>query len=163
MPYRFHFIYIPTAKIIYCFEEYFMALEQTVVLLKPDTVRRKLIGEILRRIEQKNFKILGMKFVQWDRQIAENFYCIHKGKSFYEELIEFITSGPIVALCLEGENAIHQIRKMMGATNPMDSAPGTIRGDLTLEHQYNLIHGSDSIESVSRELPIVFREEELIK
>jgi nucleoside-diphosphate kinase len=137
-------------------------MERTLVLLKPDTVRRKLAGELIQRFERRNFRLVGMKLTHWDLPTAENFYSIHKGKPFYEELIQFMTSGPIVALCLEGDNAIAQVRKMMGTTNTLEALPGTIRGDYTLSTQQNMVHGSDSQESFDRECPIVFRPEELL-
>ena len=138
-------------------------MERTIVLIKPDGVKRKLIGDILKRFEKRNFRIVGMKLVQWDKKTAENFYAVHKGKPFLPELVEFMISGPLVALCLEGNNAIKQVRKMMGALDPLEALPGTIRGDYTLERQTNLVHGSDSPESVERELPIVFSKGEILQ
>lgn len=137
-------------------------MERTIVLIKPDGVQRKLTGEILQRFEKRNFRIVGMKLVQWSQAKAEDFYAVHKGKPFLPELVKFMISGPLVALCLEGPNAIKQVRKMMGALDPLEAQPGTIRGDYTLERQTNLVHGSDSQESVDRELPIVFAKSELL-
>ncbi len=137
-------------------------MERTIVLIKPDGVQRKLTGEILQRFEKRHFRIVGMKLVKWSKETAENFYAVHKGKPFLPELVNFMISGPLVALCLEGPNAIKQVRKMMGALDPLEAPPGTIRGDFTLERQTNLVHGSDSQESVNRELPIVFAKNELL-
>ena len=137
-------------------------MERTIVLIKPDGVQRKLIGEIVQRFEKRNFRIVGMKLVQWSKETAENFYSVHKGKPFLPELVDFMISGPLVALCLEGPNSIKQVRKMMGALDPLEALPGTIRGDYTLERQTNLVHGSDAQESVERELPIVFSKNELL-
>ena len=137
-------------------------MERTIVLIKPDGVERKLVGEILQRFEKRNFRIVGMKIAQWDKRRAENFYSVHKGKPFLPELVKFMTSGPLVALCLEGSNAIKQVRKMIGALDPLEAQTGSIRGDYTLERQTNLVHGSDSQESVNRELPIVFSRDELL-
>ena len=137
-------------------------MERTIVLIKPDGVERKLAGEILQRFEKRNFRIVGMKLTQWSKEKAEDFYAVHKGKPFLPELVNFMISGPLVALCLEGPNAIKQVRKMMGALDPLEAQPGTIRGDFTLERQTNLVHGSDSQESVDRELPIVFAKNELL-
>lgn len=127
-------------------------------MIKPDSVRRKLVGEIIRRIENRNFTIAAMKMLTPSLELAERHYAVHKGKDFYESLIEFITSGPVVAMIVECENAIALMRSTMGATNPMNAVPGTIRGDLTISMQQNLIHGSDSPEAAAYEIGLWFPE-----
>jgi nucleoside-diphosphate kinase len=136
--------------------------EQTLVLIKPDAVQRSLTGEILGRLEQRGLVIRGTKLVQVDRELAERHYAEHTEKPFFGELIEFITSAPTLALVLEGESAISVVRATMGATNPADAAPGTIRGDLALAMPDNLVHGSDSPESAAREIGLWFSDDELV-
>ncbi len=131
-------------------------METTLVLLKPDAVRRSLMAEIIGRFERRGFHFRGMRLLQLDRAMAETHYAEHSERPFFGELVDFITSGPIVALALEGEGAVLAVREMMGKTNPLDSAPGTIRGDLALLMGENIIHGSDSTESAERELAIYF-------
>src|SRR6059036_1159033 len=133
-----------------------MAAERTLVLIKPDAVRRGLAGEILRRFELRGLEIREARLLTVDRELAETHYAEHAEKPFYGELVEFITSGPTLAFALEGESAISVVRTTMGATNPTDSAPGTIRGDLALAMPDNLVHGSDSPESAQRELELWF-------
>jgi len=133
-----------------------MAVERTLVLIKPDAMERALAGEILGRFERRGLVIRDARLVQTDRELAERHYAEHAEKPFYGELVEFITSGPTLALALEGESAISIVRTTMGATNPTDSAPGTIRGDLALAMPDNLVHGSDSPESAERELELWF-------
>ena len=133
-----------------------MAVERTLVLIKPDAVERGLAGEILARFEQRGLQIRDARFVQVDRELAERHYAEHVEKPFFGELVEFITSAPTLALSLEGESAISVVRTTMGATNPTDAAPGTIRGDLALAMPDNLVHGSDSPESAERELGLWF-------
>ena len=133
-----------------------MAVERTLVLIKPDAVQRGLAGEILARFEQRGLQIRDARFVQVDRELAERHYAEHVEKPFFGELVEFITSAPTLALALEGESAISVVRTTMGATNPTDAAPGTIRGDLALAMPDNLVHGSDSPESAERELGLWF-------
>ena len=128
-------------------------METTLVLLKPDAVRRSLMAEIIGRFERRGFHFRGMRLLQLDRAMAETHYAEHSERPFFGELVDFITSGPIVALALEGEGAVLAVREMMGKTNPLDSAPGTIRGDLALLMGENIIHGSDSTESAEREIP----------
>ena len=130
--------------------------ERTLVLVKPDAVERKLAGEILARLERRGLDVVGAKLVQVSRDLAERHYAEHREKPFFVELVEFITSAPTLALVLEGESAIQVVRTTMGATNPVDSAPGTIRGDLALAMPNNLVHGSDSPESAEREIKIWF-------
>ncbi len=131
-------------------------MEQTLVLVKGDGVKRRLIGEITRRLEAKGLDIRAMKMMDVSRELAEEHYAEHREKPFFEELVEFITSTPVVAMTVEGEGAIGTVRNLMGATNPANAAPGTIRGDLALSMPDNLIHGSDSTESAKRELGLFF-------
>ncbi len=131
-------------------------MEQTLVLVKGDGVRRRLIGEITRRLEAKGLDIRAMKMMDVSRELAEEHYAEHREKPFFEELVEFITSTPVVAMTVEGEGAIGTVRNLMGATNPANAAPGTIRGDLALSMPDNLVHGSDSPESAARELGLFF-------
>ncbi|MBA2442216.1 MAG: nucleoside-diphosphate kinase [Rubrobacter sp.] len=131
-------------------------MEQTLVLVKGDGVRRRLIGEIVRRIEDKGLDIRTLQLMDVSRELAEEHYAEHRDKPFFEELVEFITTTPVVALRVEGEGAIKVMRSLMGATNPAEAAPGTIRGDLALSLPDNLVHGSDSPESAQRELGLFF-------
>jgi nucleoside-diphosphate kinase len=133
-----------------------LAAEQTLVLIKPDAVGRKLAGEILARFERRGLEIRAAKLLRVDRALAEEHYAEHKEKPFFGELVEFITSAPTLALVLAGESAISVVRTTMGATNPVDAAPGTIRGDLALAMPDNLVHGSDSDESAKREISLWF-------
>ena len=133
-----------------------MAAESTLVLIKPDAVERKLAGEILARFEQRGLELRAAKLLTVDRELAEEHYAEHKEKPFFGELVEFITSAPTLALALEGESAISVVRTTMGATNPTDATPGTIRGDLALAMPNNLVHGSDSPESARREIALWF-------
>jgi len=133
-----------------------MAAERTLVLIKPDAMRRGLAGEIMRRFESRGLELREAKLLTVDRALAEEHYAEHAEKPFYGELVEFITSGPTLALVLEGEGAIATVRTTMGATNPADAGPGTIRGDLALSMPDNLVHGSDSPESAAREIKLWF-------
>ena len=133
-----------------------MAAERTLVLIKPDAVRRGLAGEILRRFELRGLEIREARLLTVDRGLAEEHYAEHAEKPFFGELVAFITSGPTLALVLEGEGAIATVRTTMGATNPADAGPGTIRGDLALSMPDNLVHGSDSPESAAREIALWF-------
>lgn len=139
-----------------------MSLERTFLAVKPDGVQRSLVGEIIQRFEKKGFKLVGLKLMQVARETAENHYGEHKGKPFFNGLVEYITSAPIVAMVWEGPNVIASARQMMGATNPKDSAPGTIRGDYAVDIGRNIIHGSDSPASAEREIGIFFQAEELV-
>jgi nucleoside-diphosphate kinase len=130
--------------------------ERTLVLIKPDGVARGLVGEVLGRIERKGYKIVALEQRTLTREIAENHYGEHKGKPFFDDLVAFITSAPLVAAVIEGNEAIVSWRSMMGATNPVNAAPGTIRGDLATETQNNVTHGSDSPESAAREIALFF-------
>jgi nucleoside-diphosphate kinase len=133
-----------------------VAVERTLVLIKPDAVQRALAGGILARLEQRGLKIVEAKLLTVDRGLAREHYAEHAEKPFFGELVEFITSAPTLALVLEGEGAIGVVRTTMGATNPADAAPGTIRGDLALSMPDNLVHGSDSPESAQREIALWF-------
>jgi nucleoside-diphosphate kinase len=133
-----------------------MAVERTLVLIKPDAVQRGLAGDILARFERRGLELREARLVQVDRELAERHYAEHAEKPFFGELVEFITSAPTLALAIEGESAISVVRTTMGATNPPDAAPGTIRGDLALAMPNNLVHGSDSTESAERELQLWF-------
>ena len=139
-----------------------MAIERTYAMVKPDGVKRGLVGEVVSRIEAKGFKIVGMKLMQIPRETAEKHYGEHKGKPFFEGLVNFITSGPVVAMVIEGENAILEWRKMMGATNPADAQLGTIRGDFASTIDENVAHGSDAPETAEREIGIFFEANELL-
>ena len=130
---------------------------KTFFMIKPDGVRRNLIGEIISRVEAKGFVISKLKMMQIDKELAEEHYKEHAEKPFFNDLVSFITSGPVVAMQIEGENAVAQIRNLMGATNPADSTPGSIRGDLATELDKNVVHGSDSDESADRELKLFFQ------
>ena len=139
-----------------------MERERTLVLLKPDAVQRRLMGEIIRRIEQKNLNIVAMKMIRVDQKLAETHYEEHREKPFFRELIDFITAGPVVAMVVEGPDAVSVVRRMMGATNPFQAEPGTIRGDFGLDLTANLIHGSDSVESAKIEIRRFFQPEEIL-
>jgi nucleoside-diphosphate kinase len=139
-----------------------MAVERTLVLIKPDAVSRGLAGEILARFERRGLNLRAGKLLTVSHELAEQHYAEHTEKPFFGELVEFITSAPTLALVLEGEGAIAIVRSTMGATNPADSAPGTIRGDLALSMPDNLVHGSDSQESAAREVALWFGEDELV-
>jgi nucleoside-diphosphate kinase len=131
-------------------------MEQTLVLVKGDGVRRRLVGEIIRRIEKVGLDIREMQLMDVSRELAEEHYSEHREKPFFGELVEFITASPVVAVRVEGEGAIKVVRKLMGTTNPAEAAPGTIRGDLALSMPDNLVHGSDSPENAVRELELFF-------
>ena len=136
--------------------------ERTLVLVKPDGVQRQLVGRILTRYEDRGLRIVGLKLVKVDRELAERHYAVHRGKPFFEGLVAFITSGPLVAAALEGPDAISMVRTMNGATRPLEATPGTVRGDLAVEMGQNLVHASDSPESAATELGIWFTPDELI-
>jgi nucleoside-diphosphate kinase len=139
-----------------------VAVERTLVLIKPDAVERALAGEILQRIERRGFAIAAGKLVRVSRELADQHYAEHREKPFFGELVEFITSAPTWALVVEGEGAIATMRKTIGATNPADAEPGSIRGDLALAMPNNLVHGSDSPESAQREVALWFSDDELV-
>ncbi|MBA2360645.1 MAG: nucleoside-diphosphate kinase [Actinobacteria bacterium] len=136
-----------------------MASERTLVLVKPDAVRRALAGEIVARLERRGLELRAARLLTVDRSLAEEHYAEHTEKPFFGELVDFITSGPTLALVVEGEGAIKTVRTTMGGTNPADAAPGTIRGDLSLSMPDNLVHGSDSPDSAAREIGLWFPDE----
>lgn len=136
--------------------------ERTFAMVKPDGVQRGLVGEIVRRYEARGLKVVGLKLLHVPASMAEEHYAEHKGKPFYNGLVSYITSGPVVCLALEGKNAVSVVRATNGATKPWDAAPGTIRGDLALDIGRNVVHGSDSVESAQRELGIYFTKDEVL-
>ena len=137
-------------------------MEQTLVIIKPDAVQRGLIGEITRRFERRGLRIVAMKMMQISPELAARHYAVHKGKPFYDGLIHYITSAPVVVMVLEGPRAIEIVRRTMGATNPAEAAPGTIRADFGVEIGRNLVHGSDGPETAAFEIPLFFSEEEIL-
>jgi nucleoside-diphosphate kinase len=137
-------------------------MQRTLVLLKPDAVQRRLVGNLIERLERKGLRIVGMKFVQPSRSLAEKHYAVHRGKPFFEDLLKFLTSGPTVALCLEGREAVAVVRTLMGPTDGAKAPPGTIRGDFGLSVQNNLVHGSDSLENAELEIALWFSPDELL-
>jgi nucleoside-diphosphate kinase len=139
-----------------------MAVERSLILVKPDAVERALAGDILGRIERRGFTLRAAKLLRVDRALGEEHYAEHREKPFFGELVDFITSAPTLALVVEGEGAIATLRTTIGATNPADAAPGTIRGDLALAMPNNLVHGSDSPESAAREIALWFGDDELV-
>lgn len=138
-------------------------MERTLVLLKPDAIQRHLVGPIITRLESKGLKIVAMKLMNVTQTLASKHYSEHIDKPFYEGLVQFITSGPIVAIVLEGNEAVRIVRTLMGLTNPADAAPGTIRGDLAMTIGSNLIHGSDSVNSSAKEIGLFFTGEEILE
>jgi len=139
-----------------------MAVERTLILIKPDATERALAGEILARIERREFRVVGGKLLRVGRDLGSEHYAEHSEKPFFAELVDFITSAPTWALVVEGEGAIATMRKTIGATNPADADPGTIRGDLATAMPDNLVHGSDSLESAQREISLWFSHDELV-
>jgi len=137
-------------------------LERTLILVKPDGVQRGLIGEVIARFERRGLRLVGMKLMQISPDLASRHYGEHKGKSFYDGLIGYITSGPVVAMVWEGSEAIRAARETMGKTKPFEAAPGTIRGDFALETGRNIVHGSDGPESAAREIALFFKPDELV-
>jgi nucleoside-diphosphate kinase len=135
---------------------------RTLIFVKPDGVRRGLVGEIIQRFERRGIRIVGLKMVQPTRELAEKHYAVHRDKPFFESVVNFITSGPVVAMVLECPNAIEFTRQMMGATNPANAAPGTIRGDFGLDIEQNIIHGSSDPEAAAYELSLWFTPDELV-
>ena len=140
-----------------------MPRERTFVLLKPDAVHRGLVGAIVQRFERRGLKLVAMKTTKVSRDLAETYYAEHKGKAFFDGLVRYVTSSPVVAMVLEGDGAVAVVRKMMGKTNSADAEPGTIRGDFGLTIGRNLIHGSDSPASAKREIGLFFRPEEVLE
>jgi len=139
-----------------------MAFERTLVIVKPDGVQRWLVGPIVTRFEARGLKIVGLKLVQVSRELAERHYAEHEGKGFYPGLLKYITSGPVVVACVEGTSAVQMVRNVVGVTNPLNAAPGTIRADLAVDIGRNLIHASDAPETAQRELDLWFAPEELL-
>lgn len=137
-------------------------MQQTLVLIKPDGLQRRLAGEILARFERKGLRLAALKLVQPGRDLAGKHYAVHQGKPFFESLLQFLTSGPTLAVVLEGREAVATVRGMMGSTDGAKAPPGTIRGDFGLSVQNNLIHGSDSVENAAAEIALWFRPEELV-
>ncbi|UWG97738.1 nucleoside-diphosphate kinase [Dehalobacter sp. DCM] len=137
-------------------------MERTFLMLKPDAVQRGLIGEIIGRFEKKGFILVGLKMMQVDRDLAEEHYKEHKGKSFFEPTVQYIMSSPVVAMVWQGKNVVSLAREMMGATNPANANPGSIRGAYAMDISRNVIHGSDSVESAEREIAIYFKLEEIV-
>lgn len=139
-----------------------MAGERTLVLVKPDAVQRGLIGEIIGRLERRGLQLVGLKLMRVARAVAQQHYAEHRAKPFFGGLVDFITSAPVVAMVWEGPGAVAMVRAMMGATNPADAAPGTIRGDLAVALGMNVIHGSDSVDRAAQEIALFFSEDELL-
>ncbi|MBO1352160.1 MAG: nucleoside-diphosphate kinase [Hormoscilla sp. GUM202] len=137
-------------------------MERTFLAIKPDGVQRSLVGDIIRRFEVKGFTLVGLKLMNVSRELAEKHYEVHKERPFFSSLIEFITSGPVVAMVWEGDGVVASARKIIGATNPLNAEPGTIRGDFGVDVGRNLIHGSDAIETAQREINLWFTQEELV-
>jgi nucleoside-diphosphate kinase len=137
-------------------------MQQTLILLKPDCVQRRLVGTIIDRLEQKGLRLVALKLVQASRSLAEQHYAVHKGKPFYDSLLQFLTAGPTVALVWEGREAVAVARNLMGVTDGTKAAPGTIRGDFAISVQNNLVHGSDSADNAATEIALWFRKDELV-
>ena len=137
-------------------------MERTLVIIKPDAVQRGLIGEIVARFERRGLRIVALKLIHIDEALARRHYAVHEGKSFYEPLVRYITSSPVAVMVLEGNKAIEIVRRTMGATNPVEATPGTIRADFGLEIGRNLVHGSDGAETAAFEIPLFFTEAEIL-
>ncbi|MBR8831184.1 MAG: Nucleoside diphosphate kinase [Chroococcopsis gigantea SAG 12.99] len=137
-------------------------MERTFLMIKPDGVQRQLVGEVIKRFETKGFTLVGLKFMKVSRELAEQHYAVHKERPFFGSLVEFIISAPVVAMVWEGKGVIASARKIIGATNPLNSEPGTIRGDFGVDVGRNLIHGSDAPETAQQEVSLWFTEEELV-
>jgi nucleoside-diphosphate kinase len=140
-----------------------MAWEKTFAMLKPDSVQRGLVGEILGRLEQKGFRIVALKLIQVTEDQARKHYAVHEGKGFYERLVQYIQSGPVVAFVAEAPDAVNQLRLLVGSTKPNEAQPGTIRGDLGIDISNNLIHAADSLESAEYEMGVYFAKDELVQ
>ncbi|WP_456478785.1 nucleoside-diphosphate kinase [Geoglobus ahangari] len=139
-----------------------MEVERTFVMVKPDGVQRGLIGEVVSRLERKGLKIVAMKMLRIPKEMAETHYAEHREKPFFNALVSYITSGPVVAMVVEGKSAISVVRNLVGKTNPVEAAPGTIRGDLAMDIGRNVVHASDSPESAKREISIFFSDDEIV-
>ncbi len=151
------------SEIFIASEEEIESMERTLVLVKPDGVQRGLIGEVIARLERRGLRLVAAKFMQVSQELAETHYAIHKGKSFYPGLIQYITSAPVMTMVWEGPNAIAAVRQTMGATRPTEAAPGSIRHDFALEVGRNLTHASDTVENGQKEVALWFRPEELVE
>lgn len=138
-------------------------VEKTFIMIKPDGIQRALIGQIIERFEDKGLKLVGLKLLQIKKQLAERHYEMHAEKHFYAELLDFITSGPVIAMVWEADNAVYIGRKIVGQTTPNEATPGSIRGDFCINTQFNLIHASDTIENAKREIELYFTPDELVK
>lgn len=138
-------------------------MNRTLAILKPDCVRKNLVGEVIARIQKADFKIVGMKMVRLTKGAAGEFYAVHKQRPFYNDLVEYMTSGACIAMVLEKEKAFEEFRRLIGATNPKEAAPGTIRRDFAESEQRNIVHGSDSPENAEREISFFFSERELVE
>lgn len=136
--------------------EYIMVEEKTFVMVKPDGIQRQLVGEVISRLERKGLKLIALKMMQISKEMAEKHYGVHQGKPFYQSLIKFITSGPVVASIWEGVDCINIVRKVVGATSPRDAQPGTIRGDFVIDTGYNIVHASDGPETARQEIGLFF-------
>ena len=138
-----------------------LIMERSLVLIKPDAIQRGLAGEIISRLEKKGLKIVAIKMLHMDKNLAQRHYAIHKGKAFFDDLVNFITSSPVIAIIFQGKNAVEIIRQMMGETDPTKAYSGTIRGDFGIDIGHNLVHGSDSLENAVNEIDLFFSEEEI--
>jgi nucleoside-diphosphate kinase len=138
-------------------------MERSLVLIKPDAMQRGLAGIIISRLERRGLKIAAMKMLQMDKTLAQQHYAVHQGRAFFKDLVDFITSSPIIAAVFEGEKAIEAVRQTMGATDPVKASPGSIRGDFGLDIQQNLVHGSDSAENAEKEISLFFEPEEILE
>ena len=136
-------------------------MERSLVLIKPDAIQRGLAGEIIFRLEKKGLKIVAMKMLHMDKALAQRHYAVHKGKAFFDDLVNFITSSPVIAIIFQGKNAVEVIRQMMGETDPAKAHSGTIRGDFGIDIGHNLVHGSDSLDNASKEIDLFFSAEEI--
>jgi nucleoside-diphosphate kinase len=136
-------------------------MERSLVLIKPDAVQRGLAGEIISRLERKGLKIVAMKMLHMDKKLAQRHYAVHKGKPFFNDLVRFITSSPLIAIVFQGKNTVEIIRQLMGETDPAKASGGTIRGDFGIDIEHNMIHGSDSLENASAEIDLFFSAEEV--
>ena len=137
-------------------------MERSLVLIKPDAIQRGLAGEIISRLERKGLKIVAMKLLHVDRNLAQRHYAIHRGKAFFDDLVNFITSSPLIAIVFQGKNAVAIIRQMMGETDPAKASSGTIRGDFGIDITHNLVHGSDSLENAAKEIDLFFSADEIV-
>ena len=137
-------------------------MERTLVIIKPDAVQRRLLGEIIHRFERRGLRIIALKLIKIDPPLAERHYAEHKGKPFYDPLIKYITAAPAAVMVLEGYKAITAVRRMLGATNPAEAEPGTIRADYAMQTRYNLVHGSDGPDTAKREIDLFFSEDEIV-